>query len=236
MEGQIDHQIIVSADGSHTIYLPLLDETYHSSHGAIAESRYVYLQHGLQTLGLKYIKVLEIGFGTGLNALLTYQYAQANNISIDYETLEPYRLAEGIFSQLNYGRILSDASIFTALHNAVANEKIELSSDFNICIRPTTIQEFETSQTYDIIYFDAFAPSKQPEMWEIPILKKLFSLLNAGGILVTYCAKGQFRRNLIAAGFKVEVLEGPPPKKQMFRGRKNKVASYLSYYNKEIVS
>ncbi len=220
MEGQIDHQIIVSADGSHTIYLPLLDETYHSSHGAIAESRYVYLQHGLQTLDLKHLKVLEIGFGTGLNALLTYQYAQAHNISIDYETLEPYRLAEGVFSQLNYGSILGDESIFRAMHLAAANSKIELSSNFNICIRPATIQEFETSQTYDIIYFDAFAPSKQPEIWEIPVLKKLFSLLNTSGILVTYCASGQFRRNLIAAGFAVEVLEGPPPKKQMFRGRK----------------
>lgn len=220
MEGQIDHQIIVSADGSHTIYLPLLDETYHSSHGAIAESRYVYLLHGLQTIGLKHIKVLEIGFGTGLNALLTYQYAQAHNISIDYETLEPHRLAEEIFSQLNYGSILGDQSIFRDMHHAAANAKIQLSPNFNICIRPTTIQEFETSQNYDIIYFDAFAPSKQPEMWDLEIFRKLFLCLNVGGILMSYSACGQLKRNLKTGGFVVETLIGPPPKKQMTRAKK----------------
>lgn len=220
MEGQIDHQIIVSADGSHTIYLPLLDETYHSSHGAIAESRYVYLLHGLQTIGLKHIKVLEIGFGTGLNALLTYQYAKDNQLSIVYETLEPYRLAEGIFSQLNYGRILDEEAIFRELHHAAANAKIELSPNFNICIRPTTIQEFETLQNYDIIYFDAFAPSKQPEMWHLEIFRKLFLCLNVGGILMTYSASGQLKRNLKTAGFVVETLIGPPPKKQITRAKK----------------
>lgn len=220
MERQHNHQIIISSDGSHTIYLPDLDETYHSSHGAIAESEHIYINHGLHTMQKPNVKILEVGFGTGLNALLSYQYAKRSSLNINYDALEPFPLNRDIVSQLNYCEKLGDRGIFQAMHDASNAKTEELSQSFRFSIYLNTIQDFQPTKTYDLIYFDAFAPSKQSEIWHLEIFQKLFLCLNVGGILMSYCASGQFKRDLKKSGFEIEILEGPPPKKQITRARK----------------
>lgn len=215
MEQQHNHQIIISADGSHTIYLPDLDETYHSSYGAIAESEHIYINHGLHTMQQREISILEVGFGTGLNALLTYQYAKRNSLNIHYHALEPFPLDQDIVTQLNYCEKLGDREIFQAMHHGANAETQELSPSFRFSKVIKTIQEFQPTTTYDLIYFDAFAPSKQSEIWHLEIFEKLFLCLNVGGLLMSYCASGQFKRDLKKSGFEIEMLEGPPPKKQI---------------------
>lgn len=220
LEQQHNHQIIISSDGSHTIYLPDLEETYHSSHGAIAESQHIYINHGLHTMQQLDVKILEVGFGTGLNALLTYQYAKRNSLKVHYDALEPFPLTHAIFSQLNYGEKLGDMEIFQGMHRAANAETYNPTSSFSFSKYLNTIQDFQPTTTYDLIYFDAFAPSKQAEMWHLEIFEKLFLCLNVGGILMSYCASGQFKRDLKKSGFEIEILEGPPPKKQITRARK----------------
>ncbi|OEK06404.1 tRNA (5-methylaminomethyl-2-thiouridine)(34)-methyltransferase MnmD [Roseivirga misakiensis] len=222
-------KIIETSDGSQSLYHESLNETYHSTHGAVTESQHVFIKHGLEFLvnsGKEHIRILEVGFGTGLNALLTLGFTNiAGGISIDYTTLEPYPLTQAIIDQLKYHEQLADQvsqNDFLNLHNANWGERQQLTSQFAFTKHQTTLQSFRPSDSYDLIYYDAFAPSKQSEMWELSLLKQLKQNFNDGAVLVTYCARGQFKRDLATIEMSVETLPGPPGKKEMVRGIFNK--------------
>lgn len=221
-------QLITTEDGSHSLFVPDLNEHYHSTHGAIQESRHVYIDAGFQVCLNRQINVLEVGFGTGLNAFLTLLEATKNNISVHYTSLERYPLDIDIAKQLNYPQQLdeiSNAHLFLELHTAEWNRAIEITPYFSLHKIETDFSNptnFTTSTRFDVIYFDAFAPEKQPEMWTQQIFDKLFTLCNPNAIITTYCAKGSVRRMLQKAGFTVERLTGPPGKREMLRGEKVK--------------
>lgn len=218
------HQLIKSEDGSHTIYLPELNETYHSTHGALQESKHVFIKYGLEEVAkkCKEITILEVGFGTGLNALLTIQTAQQLGITIYYHTLEPYPLPEEIITGLNYPSYFNSElqEAFFKIHKAAFEAPVEIINNFHFTKYKTTLQDFNAALQDDVVYFDAFAPNKQPEVWSYSNLQKVYDLLKPGGILVSYCARGQFKRDLKALGMQVEALPGPPGKKEMTRGKK----------------
>jgi tRNA U34 5-methylaminomethyl-2-thiouridine-forming methyltransferase MnmC len=221
-----EKRLLITEDGSHTIYLPEIKETYHSTHGAIRESEHVFIRHGLkyaQQQGKKNIKVFELGFGTGLNALLSWIYAVRNQISINYHTIEAYPLTREDTEVLNYTSLIDAANAtdkFDKIHQCAWNEVVGLSPCFQLQKIEQLMQGFRTDMQFDVCYFDAFAPSKQAEMWEIAVLEKVNNLLVPQGVLVTYCAKGQLKRDLKSLGFEVESLPGPPGKKEMVRAVK----------------
>lgn len=222
----LQREHIITADGSSTLKLSALDEQYHSLHGAIQESTIVYIHNGFNFITKPDLKILEIGFGTGLNCLLTFTTNERldNPKIIEYTGIEPYPIDKALLDQLNYKEIVKtkeDKDIFNQLHRFASAEKIQISKHFTLHKSFNNIQEFKSSNAYfDIIYFDAFGPAIQPEMWTIAIFEKMFQLLKTGGVLVTYCAKGQVKRNLKAAGFKVENLPGPPGKREITRALK----------------
>jgi tRNA U34 5-methylaminomethyl-2-thiouridine-forming methyltransferase MnmC len=216
-------KIITTHDGSHSLLNEQLNETYHSVHGALQESKHVFIQHGLDfaSKSKSTIHILEVGFGTGLNALLTLQQAKADNLTIHYTTLEAFPVEEAIWSQLNYVESAEAKEQFEKLHRAKWNEAENISSNFVLKKLRATLQQVELELNhYDLIYFDAFAPNKQPEMWELPMLQKVVNSMKPDGLFVTYCAKGQLKRDLKNAGLTVETLQGPPGKREMVRGKK----------------
>ncbi len=220
-------QFLITEDGSHTLYLPDLDETYHSIHGAIQESNYVFIERGLNYFAEKEnvekLRIFEVGFGTGLNTLLSAIYAEKHQLFLQYESIEPFPLEKDEIQKLNYPIItdwLFSDDLFQNIHNSSWNEWIGISTYFQLRKVKAKIQDYEGSGMFDVCYFDAFAPSKQPEMWNSEILEKFFLLLNHKGIFVTYCAKGQLKRDLKSIGFEVETLPGPPGKMQMVRAIK----------------
>jgi tRNA U34 5-methylaminomethyl-2-thiouridine-forming methyltransferase MnmC len=226
--GEREVKLIETEDGSHSLYVPSLNETYHSFHGAIRESRYVFIKEGLinwMALNNKpKVRILEVGFGTGLNALLTLDYAQSNKTAILYHTLEPYPLKEDVVRLLNYPSLLHSPALeehFNALHLAPWDCPNPLTPTFMLQKHQRRLEDFVADpESFDIVYFDAFAPNKQAELWTIDMLEKVFKFLAAKGIIVTYCAKGQLKRDLKSLGFEVETLPGPPGKKEMVRGVK----------------
>jgi tRNA U34 5-methylaminomethyl-2-thiouridine-forming methyltransferase MnmC len=217
-------EIITTADGSNSLRNTTLDETYHSVHGAIQESVHVFIDNGLMSLLGKVkgkISILEVGFGTGLNALLTVQCARAHRQRVYYTTLEPNPLSDEIWSLLNYPVTLNLANEYGSLHRSPWQIGTTLDPYFELLKLRTTLQEARPEAgSFDLVYYDAFAPSKQPELWELPMLEKVVKALRQGGILVTYCAKGQLKRNLRGLQLNVETLSGPPGKKEMVRATK----------------
>lgn len=214
--------IIVTADGSHSLLNTQLNETYHSKHGAVQESLHVFIKNGLQYVLEKYapanLCVLEIGFGTGLNTLLTLQHALEHDCVMHYTALEPFPLSEEIWSQLNYSPTDQLAEYFQRIHKAGWMTEQLVHQRFLLTKIGQSLQESKLPEGhFDLVYFDAFAPNKQPEMWEFPVLGKAIRSLKKGGVLVTYCAKGQLKRDLKAMGCSVETLPGPPGKKEMVR-------------------
>ena len=215
-------KIIYTKDGSHSIFLKEINETYHSLHGSISESNHVFIQNGLKANLKKHLKILEIGFGTGLNALLTLINADKKNIK--YTSLEPFPLEEAIFKKLNFHELLNiNREIFLQLHYCNWETDIQISDNFTLHKTKSTLENYKYNEQNDIIFFDAFAPDKQTEMWEKNILKKCFRLINLEGYLVTYCAKGIVKRTLKEVGFDVETLAGPPGKREMIRVKKRKL-------------
>ncbi len=204
--------IEITADGIPTLYLPELDEHYHSTKGAFAEAKHVYIDMALRATNLHEARVLEIGFGTGLNTLLTLLASQAYGLTIDYTTFELYPLTLDEALRLDYPRHIAPeaAPLFEEMHRCAWDKTIALSPTFTLCKRLADFTRVELSERFDVIYFDAFAPEKQPEMWSEAVFQKLFERLSPGGILTTYCAKGEIRRRLQATGFVVERLPGPP--------------------------
>lgn len=208
-------KIIETRDGSHTLLNEEMDETYHSAHGALTESKHVFVQEGLEYVlqDQPRAAVLEIGFGTGLNAILTYEKAHELKKDVLYVTLEPFPIEKAIIDEMNYGELLSDEELFDYfdyLHNWEWNRVKQIEDHFIFQKVEIKLEDyFPKNIFFDVIYFDAFAPKKQPEMWSIEQFKHCFALLKPGGVLVTYCAQGQFKRDLKAAGFEVERVPGP---------------------------
>jgi len=218
-------QPVITGDGSHTLFVQELNEYYHSIHGAVTESKHVFIRYGLCTVRAKTIAVFEVGFGTGLNALLTANYALRSGLNITYLALEKYPLDRLTTGHLNYPDILpgedgQSYGIFNAIHEAPWNEEILICSGFRLHKIQADLLCFNPDFNYDILYFDAFSPEKQPEMWSEDIMHKLISRLNPGGVFTTYCAKGSVRRLLLKNGLYVERLPGPPGKREMLRGVK----------------
>ncbi len=217
--------IFTTKDGSHSLQVPELDETYHSSHGAIQESAHVFINNGLthwlSKNEKKEFSIFEVGFGTGLNALLTALKAKELDVKINYHSIELYPLTDEIALQLNYAeQVGCDYQLFNKLHTSKWEEKIRVSENLTLIKLEASFKEFNPSATYNLIYFDAFAPNKQPEMWEYSIIEKSYNMLKPNGIFITYSAKGQLKRDLKKAGFTVESLPGPPGKFEMVRAIK----------------
>lgn len=217
-------KVILTEDGSHSIYLPELDETYHSIHGAIQESNHVFIEGGLnywlmENPGKNIIRILEFGFGTGLNALLTTIKVDAS-IKVNYHSLEKFPLTKEITKSLNYGNILHQSDLFNKIHEAGWDEEISILANFSIKKIESDFRDYTNDVNYDIIYFDAFAPSKQPNLWVKPIFERCYKFLDKEGVIITYSAKGQLKRDLKSIGFIVESLPGPPGKFEITRAIK----------------
>lgn len=219
-------QIINTADGSKTLYLEKMQEQYHSVNGAMTESEYVFIQKGYDYHTSPQPRVLEIGFGTGLNCLLTAIRAKEHQRKTLYITTEKYPLDESIIKQLNYGSLISEEAqlLFQKIHSCEWGKMIQLMTYFQLLKLKTDITKNELIVHFPchIIYFDAFAPDKQPEIWTSAIFGRIFDKTCQDGVFVTYSAKGAVRRQLSAIGFMVERLPGPPGKKEMLRGIKSK--------------
>ena len=218
-------KIIITDDGSTTIHLPDLDEQYHSKHGAIQEAYHVFVNTGLEYL-LKQLqpnplKVLEIGFGTGLNAFITLLEADKNKIPISFTGVEAYPISSLEIEKLNYPLLLnSTEAYFKKLHQSEWEKQIRISTHFSILKRKQFFSEITDKNNFHLIYFDAFGARVQPELWTEQIFKKMYTALKKGGVLVTYSAKGSVRRAMQTVGFVVERLPGPPGKREMLRARK----------------
>lgn len=214
-------KFIVTKDGSHTLWNEDLDETYHSRHGAVQEALHVFIETGLKHV-LKErdeISILEVGFGTGLNAWLTLQELTELNKKAKYTGMEPYPVPAAIFSELNYTD-KGGADLFEQIHSFKWEEWNEDPSGNQIIKMQVSLEDFQTEEKFDLIYFDAFGPNSQPSMWQPELLEKCADLLAPGGVFVTYCCKGQVRRDLQSAGLRMEKLPGPPGKREMLRGTK----------------
>jgi tRNA U34 5-methylaminomethyl-2-thiouridine-forming methyltransferase MnmC len=220
----MNRELVITKDGSHTLFVPALDEHYHSTYGALQESKHIFINEGLNRCPGKNIAVFEIGFGTGLNALLAYMESAVRNIKINYYTIENDPLDMQIINKLNYPEILKldecGRKLFYDMHTGEWNRKLELHSNFIITKIKDDLTLFTIPFIYDVVFFDAFAPEKQPEMWDKKIFRKIFNNISTGGILITYSAKGEVKRILKSSGFKVEIIQGPPGKRQMIRARK----------------
>lgn len=213
-------------DGSSTLYVPELNEHYHSVHGALQESMHVFIQAGLLFFfpRREELRVLEIGFGTGLNALLTLQQAQLHQTPVLYDSLEIYPLAPEVIQELRFEKFILNPELLSfhgQLHALPWNEPGQVTPFFTLQKIEADLQQHTfPAGHYHLVYFDAFAPEKQPELWTEEVFGRLFATLLPGGVLMSYCAKGSFKRALKAAGFSVEALPGPPGKREMTRAHK----------------
>ncbi|WP_224490852.1 tRNA (5-methylaminomethyl-2-thiouridine)(34)-methyltransferase MnmD [Robertkochia flava] len=225
----MERKIIKTADGSVTIYLKEWDEHYHSRHGAIQEAFHVFIGMGwnlaLENFG-KQLRIMEIGFGTGLNAFITLLEAEKEGVEVTYTGVEAYPVEEAEWKQLNYAEQLSatpgQSALFEKLHRASWEQEQEITPGFLLNKRKQFFNDITDQDAFDLIYFDAFGARVQPELWEESIFQKMYEALVPGGILVTYAAKGSVRRAMKAVGFGVEKLPGPPGKREMLRAIKPK--------------
>lgn len=210
-------KIVLTNDGSNTIFLENIDEFYHSPRGAISESNYVFIENGIGFFINKYpkkeISILEVGFGTGLNALLTWIFAEESNIKIIYNSIEKFPIQPDIHKQLNYKGI--DSYKFNKLIDIDWNKEIKLSPNFIINKQILDINEYNSESKYDIIFFDAFAKSKQEEMWDDKLILKLLNLINYNGIFVTYAALGSLNKLLKKNNFIIHKRKGALGKREM---------------------
>lgn len=223
-------QIITTEDGSKTIHIPEWNEQYHSKHGAIQEANYVYLEKGLigfltsekHKESIQNVSILEIGFGTGLNAFLTFLYAEKHHLPTKYVGVEAYPITEEELQLLNYseGTLGAQSLGFEKMHSQPWETFETISEVFQLKKQRKSFLEIDAISEYDVVYFDAFGPRVQPELWTETIFKAMYVALKTNGVLVTYCAQGHARRAMISAGFKVEKFEGPPGKRHMLRAYK----------------
>lgn len=215
--------LVVSKDGSHTLKLKGVDEHYHSTHGAIEESEYVYIQSGLQLFKEKQeVSILEVGFGTGANALLSERWGKENKVEIEYSGLELFPLPAELLNELNYPEMLGGEAlnVFKAIHAAPWGQMIAITSHFSLMKLEMDVLDLDRIDAFDLVFFDAFGPQTQPELWTTDVFQKVFNACKRGAVLVTYCAKGQVRRDLQSVGFSLERLPGPPAKRHILRAQK----------------
>jgi tRNA U34 5-methylaminomethyl-2-thiouridine-forming methyltransferase MnmC len=217
-------ELIITEDGTHTLISTEFGVAYHSVHGALEETQKVFIEMGLMykyNLGLNKIRIFEMGFGSGLNALCTLMASNALGVEINYTTIEAYPLLEEEVSKLNFIEKL-DSSFddeFNKMHSCKSGEHINFNKmSFKKFITP--IEEWMTNEKFDVIFYDAFAPASQPHLWEAPIMQKMYDILEEGGVLCTYCAKGSFKRVLKEVGFKLQALPGPGRKREITRASK----------------
>ncbi|MBL7963983.1 MAG: tRNA (5-methylaminomethyl-2-thiouridine)(34)-methyltransferase MnmD [Flavobacteriales bacterium] len=211
---------LTTADGSRTLRSARLGEQYHSVHGAVQESRHVFITMGLKAFQKQQVDVLEVGLGTGLNMLLTWQEAEASDLRVTYTALEPYPPTLEEVMALDHPAAIGAPERAEGFHRAMAEtagELVGLSQAFRFQRLATPVQELQRTDAFDLVYFDAFGPEAQPEMWTAEVFTGLFRAMRPGALLVTYCAKGVVRRTLLSAGFHVERLPGPPGKREMLR-------------------
>ena len=216
-------EIIVTEDGSHTLFIPELNEHYHSTHGAIQESMHIFIKSGLEYFDDKRdVNILEVGFGTGLNAFLTCVEAERRGVKINFSSVEKYPITIDEFEKFNYSDRFETKhkEYFKQIHLVTWGEFKEINVNFKLQKVEVDLLEFAPDSTYDLVYFDAFGPDVQPKMWTEDVFRQMYSCMNSGGVLVTYSAKGQVRRNMQSAGFTVERLPGPPGKREMLRAIK----------------
>jgi tRNA U34 5-methylaminomethyl-2-thiouridine-forming methyltransferase MnmC len=222
----MQREIIITGDGSKTIYLPEWNEHYHSSHGALQEAQHVFIKHGLSTQKEDYITILEMGFGTGLNALLTYFASEKRRQYVHYIGIEAFPPSEEEWRAMDYAQFSNDPAapqVFERMHTCEWDKAQEIDELFVLEKKQCPLVDAQVApNSVDLIYYDAFGPRVQPELWTKAIFDLLFTWLVPEGILVTYCAKGQVKRDLKAAGFIVENLPGPPGKREMTRAIKPK--------------
>ncbi len=220
----MQRKVIDTADGSKTLYIPEMDEQYHSVNGAKTESEYVFLKMGYSHHPSKSPTIFEVGFGTGLNALLTCIEAEKQKRRTIFISIEKYPLDDKTIADLNYGGLISNQAeeLYTMIHSAKWGEIIQISEFFSLLKieGDLTTYEFENTQNFDVVYFDAFGPDKQENMWSPEIFAKIFRASAVDSVFVTYSAKGVIRRQLRDCGYFMERLPGPPGKRQMLRGTK----------------
>ncbi len=231
----MQRKLIMTSDGSHSISIPELNVTYHSVHGAFQESMHVFIKAGLirvmETAADPFnIKIFEFGFGTGLNALLTLLTIEELDLQIHYETIEPFPLEHELVAQLNYCGFLERPDLqpaFEMMHTSDYDIEIEITKNFFFKKLKLQIEkhldwktEYDNQESMDLIYFDAFDPTAQPELWTKEIFEKMFSIMKPGGIFVTYSSKGEVRRAMKSIGFKVEKIPGPAGKREITRATK----------------
>lgn len=216
-------EIIKTSDGSTTLQITQWNECYHSKHGAIQEALHVFIKNGLQLFENKDISILEIGFGTGLNTLVTFVEHSKLGLKINYQTVEAYPLLWEEARQMNYCEILKINElnpIFEKIHLSDWNENIPISDTFTLFKRQQFFEQINDKNQFDLIYFDAFGARVQPELWEENIFQKMYNALKINGMLVTYSAKGSVQRAMKTCGFQVEKLQGPLGKREMLRAKK----------------
>lgn len=214
-------KIIQTADGSQTVFNEVINENYHSSFGAVQESRHIFINAALNQTNKEEVSVLEIGFGTGLNALLTLEWADRNRKKVNFTGVEAYPLSWEMISKLHYTDVLGlDLKSFQKLHSPVSGRE-NISYYFTSEIIYATIQQSEFPENeFDVVYFDAFSPEVQPEMWQESIFQKIAFSMKSGALLTTYSCKGAVKRTMVAAGLLVEKLPGPPGKREFLRAKK----------------
>ena len=215
--------ILHTHDGSTTIHIEEWDECYHSKFGAIQEAQHVFIKNGLSLFKDQSISILEIGFGTGLNALITFLESKKLGLQVDYVGIEAYPISQTEIKEMNYVSELkaeSNEAVFETMHSCPWEEKINLKIDFDLTKKKQFFHEIEYLEKFDLIYFDAFGYRVQPELWTLEIFKLMFKALKKNGVLVTYAARSIIKKNMQEAGFTVEKLQGPPGKREMFRATK----------------
>lgn len=219
----MEREIIQTSDGSTTIHIKEWDECYHSKHGAIQEAKHVFIKNGLALFPNQKVSLLEIGFGTGLNAFITYLEAKELGQIIDYVGIEAFPISEEELLAMNYPEelnALDSKNIFDEMHASDWENKNNLTEIFSLTKRKQFFEQINDIEKFDLIYFDAFGYRVQPELWSLSVFERMYKSLKPDSVLVTYAARGVIKRNMIEAGFTVEKLAGPPGKREMFRARK----------------
>jgi tRNA U34 5-methylaminomethyl-2-thiouridine-forming methyltransferase MnmC len=223
-----DKKIIITSDGSPTFYMEDWDEYYHSKHGAVSESKYVYIKNGLEywrdhNFNSKSCSIFEMGFGTGLNSILVYEYALLNKLIIDYNSIDSDPINIESIKNIDFSSFFNHDKtqiIFNKIHVVEWDKENEIDAFFSITKKKQFLQNTTFDKGYDIVFYDAFGSRVQPELWTIQVLKPIVDSMNLNGVIVTYSAKGSFRRALQELGLKVERVEGPKGKREMIRGVK----------------
>lgn len=217
-------ELRITSDGSHTFHIPEWKEHYHSKHGAIQEALHVFIKEGLQFRlqnNFNSIDLLEMGFGTGLNCLLSYLEAESRKCTVNYTSVEAYPLTLEDVKLLNFYKELEiPQSEFLKFHQAPWNASIKVSENFTLTKKQTLFENVAFYEAFDLIYYDAFGIRVQPELWTATMMEKMYQSLKPGGLFVTYASNGETRRNLQHVNFEVEKIKGPPGKKEMIRAFK----------------